>query len=48
MDVKVEGRRAAVAGGGAGTGRATAERLAAAGVELVLSAIRDQSGRASM
>ena len=42
MDLKIDGRRAIMAGGSAGMGRATAERLAEAGVELVISARREE------
>ncbi len=38
MDLGIKGRKALLAGGSAGMGRATAERLAEAGVELVISA----------
>lgn len=38
MDLQIKGRKAIMAGGSAGMGRATAERLAEAGVELVISA----------
>lgn len=38
MDLQIKGKTALVAGGSAGMGRATAERLAEAGVELYLSA----------
>ena len=34
MDLKIAGKKALMAGGSAGMGRATAERLAEAGVEL--------------
>ena len=42
MDLKIEGKRALMAGGSAGMGRATAERLAEAGVELFISARREE------
>ena len=35
MDLMIKGKKAIMAGGSAGMGRATAERLAEAGVELV-------------
>jgi len=38
MDLKIRGKKAIMAGGSAGMGRATAERLAEAGAELVISA----------
>lgn len=38
MDLKISGKKAIMAGGSAGMGRATAERLAEAGAELVISA----------
>ncbi len=38
MDLQIRGKKAVMAGGSAGMGRATAERLAEAGAELVLSA----------
>lgn len=41
MDLKIAGKKAIMAGGSAGMGRATAERLAEAGTELVLSARRE-------
>jgi 3-oxoacyl-[acyl-carrier protein] reductase len=42
MDLKIEGKKALMAGGSAGMGRATAERLAEAGVELYISARREE------
>ncbi len=42
MDLKIKGKRAIMAGGSAGMGRATAERLAEAGVELVITARREE------
>ncbi len=41
MDLQIKGKRALMAGGSAGMGRATAERLAEAGVELYISARRE-------
>lgn len=41
MDLGIKGKRALMAGGSAGMGRATAERLAEAGCELTLSARRE-------
>ena len=41
VDLQIEGKKAIMAGGSAGMGRATAERLAEAGVELVISARRE-------
>lgn len=38
MDLQIKGKRAIMAGGSAGMGRATAERLAEAGADLVISA----------
>jgi 3-oxoacyl-[acyl-carrier protein] reductase len=38
MDLQIRGKKALMAGGSAGMGRATAERLAEAGVELYISA----------
>ena len=38
MDLQIRGKKAIMAGGSAGMGRATAERLAEAGAELVISA----------
>ncbi len=38
MDLQIQGKKAIMAGGSAGMGRATAERLAEAGVDLVISA----------
>ena len=38
MDLKIRGKKAIMAGGSAGMGRATAERLAEAGAQLVISA----------
>ena len=42
MDLQIEGKKAIMAGGSAGMGRATAERLAEAGAELVISARREE------
>ena len=42
MDLQIKGKRAIMAGGSAGMGRATAERLAEAGVELVITARRKE------
>ena len=42
MDLQIEGKKAIMAGGSAGMGRATAERLAEAGVELVITARREE------
>ena len=42
MDLQIAGKRALMAGGSAGMGRATAERLAEAGVELFISARREE------
>lgn len=42
MDLQLKGRKAIMAGGSAGMGRATAERLAEAGVELVITARREE------
>ena len=42
MDLKIAGKRAIMAGGSAGMGRATAERLAEAGAELVITARREE------
>ena len=41
MDLQISGKKALMAGGSAGMGRATAERLAEAGVELYISARRE-------
>ena len=41
MDLGIKGRKALMAGGSAGMGRATAERLAEAGCELTISARRE-------
>ena len=38
MDLQIRGKKAIMAGGSAGMGRATAERLAEAGAELVITA----------
>lgn len=38
MDLMIEGKKAIMAGGSAGMGRATAERLAEAGAELIITA----------
>ncbi|MDJ0789732.1 MAG: SDR family oxidoreductase [Myxococcota bacterium] len=42
MDLQIRGKRAIMAGGSAGMGRATAERLAEAGADLVISARREE------
>ena len=42
MDLQIKGKKAIMAGGSAGMGRATAERLAEAGAELVLTARREE------
>ena len=42
MDLQIKGKKAIMAGGSAGMGRATAERLAEAGVELVITARRQE------
>ena len=42
MDLQIAGKTAVLAGGSAGMGRATAERLAEAGVELYISARREE------
>ncbi len=42
MDLKIRGKKAIMAGGSAGMGRATAERLAEAGVELYITARREE------
>ena len=42
MDLKIAGKKALMAGGSAGMGRATADRLAEAGVELYISARREE------
>ncbi len=42
MDLQIRGKTALMAGGSAGMGRATAERLAEAGVELFISARREE------
>jgi len=42
MDLQIKGKRAIMAGGSAGMGRATAERLAEAGVDLYISARREE------
>jgi len=42
MDLQIEGKKAIMAGGSAGMGRATAERLAEAGVELYITARREE------
>ena len=41
MDLKIKGKKAIMAGGSAGMGRATAERLAEAGVDLFITARRE-------
>lgn len=42
MDLKIKGKKAIMAGGSAGMGRATAERLAEAGTELFITARREE------
>ena len=42
MDLQIKGKKALMAGGSAGMGRATAERLAEAGAELFISARREE------
>ncbi|KZX60109.1 hypothetical protein A3709_12445 [Halioglobus sp. HI00S01] len=42
MDLLIKGKKAIMAGGSAGMGRATAERLAEAGAELVITARREE------
>lgn len=42
MDLQISGKKAIMAGGSAGMGRATAERLAEAGVELYITARREE------
>lgn len=42
MDLQIRGKTAIMAGGSAGMGRATAERLAEAGADLVISARREE------
>ncbi len=42
MDLQIRGKKAIMAGGSAGMGRATAERLAEAGVELFITARREE------
>lgn len=42
MDLKIRGKKAIMAGGSAGMGRATAERLAEAGVDLYITARREE------
>lgn len=42
MDLQIKGKTAIMAGGSAGMGRATAERLAEAGVDLVITARREE------
>lgn len=42
MDLQIKGKKAIMAGGSAGMGRATAERLAEAAVELVITARREE------
>lgn len=42
MDLQIKGKKAIMAGGSAGMGRATAERLAEAGANLVITARREE------
>ncbi len=42
MDLNIQGKKAIMAGGSAGMGRATAERLAEAGVDLYITARREE------
>ncbi|MEO1044258.1 MAG: SDR family oxidoreductase [Pseudomonadota bacterium] len=42
MDLQIQGKKAIMAGGSAGMGRATAERLAEAGADLVITARREE------
>jgi 3-oxoacyl-[acyl-carrier protein] reductase len=42
LDLQIKGKKAIMAGGSAGMGRATAERLAEAGADLVISARREE------
>ncbi len=42
MDLQIKGKKAIMAGGSAGMGRATAERLAEAGAELYITARREE------
>lgn len=42
MDLQIKGKKAIMAGGSAGMGRATAERLAEAGVDLYITARREE------
>ena len=42
MDLQIKGKKAIMAGGSAGMGRATAERLAEAGAELIITARREE------
>jgi len=42
MDLQIKGKKAIMAGGSAGMGRGTAERLAEAGVELFITARREE------
>ena len=42
MDLQIRGKTAIMAGGSAGMGRATAERLAEAGVNLTITARREE------
>ena len=42
MDLQISGKKAIMAGGSAGMGRATAERLAEGGVELFITARREE------
>ena len=42
MDLQIRGKKAIMAGGSAGMGRATAERLAEAGADLVITARREE------
>ncbi|MEM8627786.1 MAG: SDR family NAD(P)-dependent oxidoreductase, partial [Pseudomonadota bacterium] len=47
MDLQIKGKTAIMAGGSAGMGKATAQRLAEAGVELYISARREERLRAA-
>ncbi len=42
MDLQIKGKKAIMAGGSAGMGRATAERLAEAGADLIITARREE------